>query len=164
MNYIYILNISPSNPNAVFTKEHVEDIQKACLFANSTSNSKRYGRTFTYLDQTNERTIQIKLESRTATDAKTVSSITRGLINTAPDKRISTLRYNGSILKANIAQESLEGPEAFAGLPPHAICATVLEIFFGQQSLSSNKQKEYARQAAEEIKNIVCQYKSNAGK
>ena len=44
--YNYLLNVTASNKNATFNDEIIEDIKHACVEANSSTNSNRYGRNF----------------------------------------------------------------------------------------------------------------------
>ena len=72
-------------------------------------------------------------------------------------EKLEPLIYNGSILNATIVNE--KPSEIYANLDPHEIVQSVVEIFFGQEK-KRNKDKEVAGEAAEQIRNIVIDYKN----
>lgn len=162
--YNYLLNVTASNKKAAFDDEIINAIKAACEEANSSTNSIRYGRTFSFESQIDKYTVQLRLISDTATIAtRTISSITRALIRTCPAEKLEPLKYNGSLLTATVAAEYEEGAEAYANLAPYEVVQAVIEIFFGQASLG-NKDKKIAKNAADQIKDIVSSYKAAARK
>ncbi len=159
--YNYLLNVTASNKNATFNDEMIEAIKNACDEANSSTNSSRYGRNFSFVSQLDNKTIQLRLKSDTPIIAtRTISSITRALLRTCSHKKLESLKYNGSLLAATVVEEYEEGAEMYNNLQPHEIVQTVIEIFFGQASLG-NKNKQIAKDSAEKIKEIVANYKAS---
>ena len=63
--YNYLLNVTASNKNATFNDEMIEAIKNACDEANSSTNSSRYGRNFSFVSQLDNKTIQLRLKSDT---------------------------------------------------------------------------------------------------
>ncbi len=111
------------------------------------TNSVRYGRHFSFIQEVDNKTLQIRLESATAIVAsRTISSITRALIRICPDDMLAPLKYNGSLLTAVVVDEFEEGVEAFTNLNPCEIVQAVVEIFFGQASLGNNDKKRQRKQ------------------
>lgn len=159
--YNYLLNVTASNKNATFNDEIIEAVKNACDEANSSINSKRYGRKFYFISKLDNRTIQLRLKSNTPTIAtRTISSITRALLRTCSHEKLEPLKYNGSLLTATVVDEYKEGVEMYNNLQPHEIVQTVIEIFFGQASLG-NKDKQTAKDSAKKIKEIVANYKAS---
>lgn len=159
--YNYLLNVTASNKNATFNDEIIEAIKKACHEANTSTNSNRYGRNFSFISKLDSRTIQLRLKSDTPIIAtRTISSITRALLRTCPHDILEPLKYNGSLLAASVVEEYEEGIEMYNNLQPHEIVQAVIEIFFGQASLG-NKDKLAAKDSAEKIKEIVANYKAS---
>ena len=159
--YNYLLNVTASNKNATFNDEIIEAIKDACAEANSSTNSNRYGRNFSFVCKLDNRTIQLRLKSDTPIIAtRTISSITRALLRICSHEKLEPLKYNSSLLAATVVEEYEEGAEMYNNLQPHEIVQTVKEIFFGQASLG-NKDKQIAKDSAKKIKEIVTNYKAS---
>ena len=159
--YNYLLNVTASNKNATFNDEIIEAIKDACAEANSSTNSNRYGRNFSFVSKLDNRTIQLRLKSDTPIIAtRTISSITRALLRICSHEKLEPLKYNGSLLAATVVEEYEEGAEMYNNLQPHEIVQTVIEIFFGQASLG-NKDTQIAKDSAKKIKEIVTNYKAS---
>jgi hypothetical protein len=159
--YDYILKVSAARRKTPLLNETVEAIQKACDNANQTPNSKRYGREFSFISKMDDYTIQLRLKSKTPIIAtRAISSITRALLRIQPREKLEYLQYNGSILAANIMEDETEF-QSSNNMQPYEIVQTVMEIFFGQTDLKSNHNKNLAKNAAEEISNIVMNYRNN---
>lgn len=159
--YNYLMNVTASNKNAILDDSMVSAIKAACMDANETTNSIRYGRTFNFESQIDEHTVQLRLTSETPIiPTRSISSITRALIRICPYEKLEPLKYNGSLLKATLVKEYKEGSEVYANLNPYEIVQAVIEIFFGHSSLRNNE-KKIARDCAEQIKEVVLKYKTN---
>lgn len=162
--YNYLLNVSAANKKVILNEELTIAIKNACQNANSTTNSIRYGRNFSYITQIDEYTVQLRLKSNTPVIAtRAISSITRALIRICSAELLEPLQYNGSLLTATVIEEFEEGYKAFENLPPHEIVKTVIEIFFGQTLLGKND-KKIAKAAADKIKDVVVDYKASTQK
>lgn len=159
--YNFLLNVTGSKKKAVFDEYLINMIKKACEEANSSTNSLRYGRTFSYESQIDEHTVQLRLLSDTSIVAtRAISSITRALIRICPQEKLESLKYNSSLLTATIVEEHEEGIEVYSNMDPCEIVQSVIEIFFGQKVLGNND-KKFAKDAAKQIKKIVMDYKNN---
>lgn len=162
--YNFLLNVKAANRKAIFTSDIIDAVKLACEEANTSTNSVRYGRHFSFIKKINDNTLQIRLKSETAIVAtRTVSSITRALIRICPSDKLEPLKYNGSLLVATVVEEFEEGAEVYANLDPYEIVQSVIEIFFGQASLGNNDKKA-AKMAADQIKDIVSVYKASVHK
>lgn len=162
--YKYLLNVTAANKKASFLPEVIDAVKLACEETNTSTNSLRFGRHFSFQKQIDDKTFQLRLESKTAIVAsRTISSITRALIRICPADKLETLKYNGSLLTATVIEEAEEGAEVYANLDPYEVVQTVVEIFFGQAVLGNNDKIE-ARKAADQIKDIVAIYKSSVRK
>ena len=125
--------MTTSNKNAIFNDEIIEAVKNACDEVNSSTNSNRYGRKFSFVSKLDNRTIQLRLKSNTPTIAtRSISSITRALLRTCSYEKLEPLKYNGSLLTATVVEEYEEGAEMYNNLQPHEIVQTVLEIFFDE--------------------------------
>ncbi|MFI3236603.1 MAG: hypothetical protein R3Y47_01090 [Lachnospiraceae bacterium] len=161
MKYNYLLHVSPAS-NIEYSQIQIEYIQDACVKVNSTKNSIRYCRKFTYEGLINKNTFALRLQTTTAVvPTRTISSITRYLLKNYPPETFTNLLYNGSILSASLTEEFHQGSRAsYLNLAPHEIVSSVVEVFFGQDTLN-NKQKEAARIASSKIQDIIADYKSS---
>lgn len=157
--YNYLLDVTAANKKMKITNDLENAIIDACQDANTTTNSRRYGRNFSFVSRIDPYTIRLRLKSETPIIAtRAISSITRALIRIYGMDKLETLIYNGSVLNATIANENEEPSKIYASLEPHEIVQNVVEIFFGQGK-KRNKDKEVADEAAEQIRNIVIDYK-----
>lgn len=162
--YNYLLNVTAANRKAKFDSDTIDAVKRACKEANSSTNSIRYGRTFSFVKQIDDNTIQLRLISKTAIVAtRTISSITRALIRIYQEEKLQQLKYNGSLLTATVVEENEEGAEVYANIDPCEIVQSVVEIFFGQATMGNNDKKA-AKKAAEQIKDIVTLYKATVHK
>ena len=162
--YNYLLNVTAANRKAKFDSDTIDAVKRACEEANSSTNSIRYGRTFSFVKQIDDNTIQLRLISKTAIVAtRTISSITRALIRIYQEEKLQQLKYNGSLLTATVDEENEEGAEVYANIDPCEIVQSVVEIFFGQATMGNNDKKA-AKKAAEQIKDIVTLYKATVHK
>lgn len=158
--YNYLLDVTAANKKVEITKELEIAIIEACQDANTTTNSRRYGREFSFVSRIDSCTLRLRLKAEEPVIAtRAISSITRALIRIYDADKLESLKYNGSILNATIANENEEPSDIYSNLGPHKIVQSVIEIFFGQDD-KRNKDKKVAKEAAEKIKNIVIDYKS----
>ncbi len=165
--YIYVMNVSPANKKANCNDPAlIQAIKDACNLANQSTNSQRFQRVFTYIKEVDERTFQVQLQSKTAiTPTRTISSISRALMQVCksnPDL-YQPLIYNNSVFSTILVQETKESQQTYENYQPHEIVQEVIDIFFGQNE-KPNKTKQAAREAAEEIRKIVVQYKMKTDK
>mgnify|MGYP000848402407 CR=1 FL=1 len=158
--YNYLLDVTLANRNMKISDNLEQAIILACDDANRTTNSIRNGRTFKYVKRINLYTIRLSLTSETYVVAtRSISSITRALFRTYKDtEELNRCSYNGSVLKATIAKESEDPKQNLTNLQPNEVVKEVIDIFFGQTTMS-NKGKESARNAADNIKEIIIEYK-----
>ncbi|MCU6747472.1 MULTISPECIES: hypothetical protein [Lachnospiraceae] len=158
--YSYILDVTAANKKIPLTEEFEHAIAEACQNANTTTNSQRYGREFRFISRIDPYTIRLGLKAEKAVIAtRAISSITRALIRTYDTDKLETLKYNGSILNATVAEQHEDAAEIYINLEPYEILQSVTEIFFGQGK-KRNKDKKVAEEAADKIKQIVIDYKS----
>jgi hypothetical protein len=144
---------------------HIEAaIKQACAKANKSTNSIRYGRKFEYINRSDSYTIQLRLQSdNSIIPTRAISSITRALCRLLPSEDLMPLKYNGSILNASLIEEHKDIAPDYNNMEPCEIVKTVIEVFFGQAPMK-NSNKEAARKAAEQIRNIIIEYKNNTSK
>ncbi|MCH5270710.1 MAG: hypothetical protein J1E83_08160 [Lachnospiraceae bacterium] len=158
--YNYLLDVTAANKKVEITKELENAIIDACQDANTTTNSRRYGREFSFVSRIDSCTIRLRLKAEKPVIAtRAISSITRALIRIYDADKLETLKYNGSILNATIANENEEFSQIYSNLEPHEIVQSVVEIFYGQEK-KRNKDKIVAGEAAKQIRDIVIDYKN----
>lgn len=158
--YNYLMNVTAANKKYPINETINHAIKKACNDANESTNSIRFGRKFTYIQRLDEYTIQLRLQSdNSIIPTRAVSSITRALFRLYSAEELDPLKYNGSILNATVIEEYEEKSNNYNNMEPHEIVETVIEVFFGQASMK-NKNKELSRKAAEQIREIIINYKN----
>ena len=158
--YNYLLDVTAANKKVEITSDLEKAIIDACQDANTTTNSRRYGRKFSFVSRIDPYTIRLRLKAEEPVIAtRAISSITRALIRIYDTDKLEILKYNGSILNATIVNENEDSSKIYANLDPYEIVQGVVEIFFGQEK-KRNKDKKVANEAAKQIRNIVIDYKN----
>lgn len=129
----------------------------ACKDAESTTNSKRNGSKFTFLERIDHHSIKLKLQSQTQViPTKAIPSITRALLRNYKEHFPYRL-YKGSILNATLDSQIIPSVRQ---LDDYQILQEITQIFFAKKDLD-NWQKKSAEQVADKIRNILLEYVTN---
>ena len=140
------------------TDEFIEYFKNACDEANQSLNSIRNGRKFSYISRVegNNLSIKVRLESQTAViPTRAMSSITRALLKSDIAPSLQGHEYKGCIITAY----AFEVPEeTFSNMSDTEVVQAVVDVFFGK--MTSNKDKEQAKIAANAIRATIQEYKS----
>ena len=152
----YILNLSAASHKPIFESEEMLELFKnAIAAANSTTNAKRFGRSFKFVRKINQEIIEIKYTSETPIipERSAASCISRQLIGSLSDKEKKEMTAsNGSLLSAVIApkNEDEDNQLSIEDLSDEILIKSVVTLAYG----SSQKEKELKDQ----LKNMMLQY------
>ena len=153
----YILEVRMADSELIITDEMEQIINECTQKANSTIVSQREKRTFSVIGRKDEYTLMVSLTSRDATNpTRSLSTLSRKVLeNDTMSQLLAGHTPNGSVFKAQLI-ESADSKITF--LPDTEIVSEILKIFFDTDSLP--REKELSRKFAEEIRNIVIDYKN----
>lgn len=156
--YKYIISISMAEKGYLISDEFIASFIKACEESNQTLNSIRNGRKFTFLSRigSDNLSIKVSLESQTAViPTRAISSITRALLRSDMASTLKQHIYKGSVITATIIEET---ELSFQNMTDAEIVQSVIDVFFGQ--LTSNKDKDYAKDTANKIREVIRDYRA----
>ena len=156
MSDTYLLNLSAASHKPIFADESmVDQFKKAITAANTTTNSRRFGRTFTFIEKISDTTILVRFSSSTQIipERAVASCISRQLIDDLTDRQKKEMTAsNGSMLSAVIApakKDDIE-PLTIDELSDEILLKSIVAVAYG----SSEKEKELKRY----LKNIMLPY------
>lgn len=154
----YYLDLQMAKRNFEITDRMMELIIDCANVANSTVVSKRNKRTFSVERRIDKFTLRIKLESRDSINpSRTMSTLTRAATqNTEFCAIVKDNLYNGLIFSTKLISEE---NSQILQMNDTDITSEIINIFFKKDYLPS--QRELVEHTAEQIRNIIIQYKND---
>lgn len=154
--YIYDLSISMADKELIFDETLISAIERAIAEVNASISARRSGRLIEFIKQLTQNSIQLRLTSSDPLNpTRTISAVSRALLRNESDLLQGHV-VNSCIFSSRIIAQSTSNNTD--DLDPIQLVQEVVAIVLGQEYLADNKQRNLAKEASDEIKEVVLRY------